>query len=75
MGTYDYRRDLSRGEEMKAAGAALGAAAGVAVVTWYFARMFLQRTALAADVPLRRGEPRRVSGAMLREALRPREGG
>jgi hypothetical protein len=71
MATYDYRRRLSRADELKAAGAALGAAAGVAVVAWYLARILLQRTPVlpAADEP-EGPPPRRVSGAMLREALR-----
>lgn len=78
MKTYHYRRKLSKGDEMKAMGAAVGAAAGIAVVTWYFARILIQRTPLlpgagtgrhaaeAAGLP-----PRRVSGAMLRAALGP----
>jgi hypothetical protein len=77
MATYHYRRRLSKADELKAVGAAAGAAAGIAVVAWYFARIFIQRTPL---VPKRTsgddtGEPpRRVSGAMLRAALGPAAG-
>jgi hypothetical protein len=42
MPAYE-RRALSRGEEMKAVGMAAGAGAGIAVVAWYAARIFLAR--------------------------------
>ena len=46
MATCDFRRKLTRQEEMRAAGISLGAAAGVAAVTLYFTRIFMQRTSL-----------------------------
>ncbi|HEX7242331.1 MAG TPA: hypothetical protein VF263_18735 [Longimicrobiaceae bacterium] len=46
MATFDYRRKLSRGDEMKAAGAAAGAAVAVGAVVLYLARVMLQRTPL-----------------------------
>jgi hypothetical protein len=77
VATYHYRRKLERADELKAVGAAVGAAAGVAVVAWYFARIFIQRTPLLPPrtVGGDAGEPpRRVSGAMLRAALGPTAG-
>lgn len=41
-----YRRELSRQEKLAALGVAAGAGAGVAAVTLYLARIFLQRTPL-----------------------------
>jgi hypothetical protein len=49
MTSFDYRRELTREDWMKLAGAAAGAAAGVAGVVLYFGRLWLQR------VPLPRG--------------------
>jgi hypothetical protein len=77
VATYHYRRKLERADELKAVGAAVGAAAGVALVAWYFARIFIQRTPLLS--PRTAGDdaaepPRRVSGAMLRAALGPAAG-
>jgi hypothetical protein len=77
VATYSYRRKLEKADELKAVGAAVGAAAGVAVVAWYFARIFIQRTPLLPPrtVGDEAGEPpRRVSGAMLRAALGPATG-
>jgi hypothetical protein len=50
MATFDYRRRLTLKEQLPAAGAALGAAAGV----FYLARLWLQRTPL---VPRREVAP------------------
>ncbi len=46
MATFDYRRKLSRDDEIKAAGAAAGAAVAVGAVVLYLARVMLQRTPL-----------------------------
>lgn len=46
MATSDFRRKLTRQEEMRALGISLGAAAGVAAAALYFTRIFMQRTPL-----------------------------
>lgn len=46
--SYYYQKRLSRGELMQAAGAGLGAGVAVGAVVFYVARVFLQRTPLAA---------------------------
>lgn len=51
-----FRRELSRQEKLAALGIAAGAGAGVAVVTLYVARLFLQRTPLRPPPVPRPGE-------------------
>lgn len=57
MPTHDYRRDLSRQEELRvlglAGGAALGVGAAVGVVAWYLARVLAQRVPLKESAPAR----------------------
>jgi hypothetical protein len=46
MGSYVYRRELTRDEAMPALGIGLGVGLGVALVTAYLTRIFLSRTPL-----------------------------
>jgi hypothetical protein len=46
MSTFDYRKRLDRDELMKLAGAAAGAAAGLATVVFYLGRIWLQKVPL-----------------------------
>jgi hypothetical protein len=69
MPTLDYRRKLTRGEEIRAAGMAAGAGVGVGVgvglVALYLTRIFMQRTPLRGDptIPAVATEPAVVTVA------------
>jgi|GEM_PF-3436509 len=51
MSTFDYRKRLDRDELMMLAGAAAGAAAGVATVIFYLGRIWMQKVPLKPIPP------------------------